>query len=209
MPENDPIDEHIPRDPGRDDPESLSAPNELESDDSLHSTHSHSKASTESSSKRNTDNSQSKNIPRCAMCGYDRTGLEAKEVCPECGKYQNAPHCTFCNYELSGLLVTQNCPECGKPIWDSNIQPPTSGMAIASMVVGIVSLVSCIFYGLPALVLGPIAIIFGEIANRQFKNGTRAGNTKGFALTGRICGWAGFAIGATIVVLFIFVIFNM
>jgi len=63
------------------------------------------------------------------------------------------------------------------------------------MVIGIVSIPSCMFYGLPTLILGPLAIIFGEIANRQFKRGYRAGNTKGFALTGRICGWASFTIG--------------
>ncbi len=107
------------------------------------------------------------------------------------------PLCTFCGYSLLGLRVEEHCPECGKPIWDSNIQPPTSGLSIASMVLGIVSLVSCLMYGIPALILGPLAIIFGEIANRQFKRGERAGNTKGFALTGRICGWAGLAAGLT------------
>lgn len=131
----------------------------------------------------------------CFACGYERFNLEAHEPCPACGKNPNAPRCTFCGYELVGLMVTQDCPECGKPVWDSNQQPPTSGLSIASMVLGIVSLVSCMFYGLPALVLGPLAIIFGEIAKRQHKKGMRAGNTLGFALTGRICGWVGFAAG--------------
>lgn len=133
----------------------------------------------------------------CFSCGYDRSGIGPDLPCPECGKSPNAPRCTFCGYELTGLQVTESCPECGKPIWDSNIQPPTSGLSIASMVLGIVSLVSCMFYGIPAIVLGPLAIIFGEIAVRQHKKGLRAGNTKGFALTGRICGWAGLAIGGT------------
>jgi len=104
--------------------------------------------------------------------------------------------------------VTQSCPECGKPIWDSNIQPPTSGLAIASMVIGIVSIPSCMFYGLGALILGPLAIIFGEIANRQFKRGYRAGNTKGFAFTGRICGWVSFTIGAAFVIILVITILN-
>lgn len=133
----------------------------------------------------------------CGRCGADRGGLDELSPCVKCGARPNDPRCTFCGYILTGLQVNEKCPECGKPIWDSNIQPPTSGLSIASMVLGIVSLVSCLMYGIPALILGPLAIIFGEIANRQFKRGERAGNTKGFALTGRICGWAGLAAGLT------------
>ena len=107
------------------------------------------------------------------------------------------PQCTFCGYVLTGLNVNEKCPECGKPIWDSNIQPPTSGLSIASMVLGIVSLLGCSMYGIPSLILGPLAIIFGEISNRQLKRGERAGNTRGFSITGRICGWISFAAGAT------------
>ena len=136
--------------------------------------------------------------PFCGRCGGTRVGLGEDEPCTVCGTLPSDPKCTFCGYTLTGLQVNEKCPECGKPIWDSNIQPPTSGLSIASMVVGIVSLVSCFLYGLPALILGPLAIIFGEIANRQHKRGDRAGNTKGFALTGRICGWAGLAMGITV-----------
>ena len=75
------------------------------------------------------------------------------------------------------------------------------------MVLGIVSLASCILYGMPALITGPLAIIFGEIAARQHKNGTRGGNTKGYALTGRICGWIGFAIGLIVLGGFLFLIY--
>ncbi len=103
--------------------------------------------------------------------------------------YSNAPRCTFCQYELTGLDVGSNCPECGKPIWESNIQPPLSGMSIASMVCGITALPGCMMYGIPSIVLGILGIVFGEVAARQFKRGERGGQTKGFALTGRICGW--------------------
>ncbi len=103
--------------------------------------------------------------------------------------YSNTPKCLFCGYELSGLDVGSKCPECGKPIWESNIQPPVSGMSIASMVCGITALPACVFYGVPSLILGVLAIIFGEIAARQVKRGERGGSSKGFALTGRICGW--------------------
>ncbi len=188
MAHNSPFDDSIPRDPSRGD---------SDANESLHESHWHDDAP----KKRVND------APRCGHCGYDRTDLQANDICPECSKVQESPRCTFCGYELSGLQVTQCCPECGKPIWDSNINPPTSGLSIASMVLGIVSLMSCIFYGIPALVLGPLAIVFGEIANRQHKKGTRGGNTKGFALTGRICGWIGFAAGGTVVGLLVWAIF--
>jgi len=112
--------------------------------------------------------------------------------------YPNTPLCSFCGYELTGMDVGGNCPECGKPIWESNIQPPTSGLSIASMVCGIVGLVGCVFYGFPTIILGPLAIIFGEISIRQYKRGERAGSTKGFSMAGRICGWIGTAAALTV-----------
>lgn len=134
----------------------------------------------------------------CSRCGESRDGLSETTPCTKCHAAPTDPRCTFCGYILTGLSVNEKCPECGKPIWDSNISPPTSGLSIASMVLGIVSIMSCMAYGLPALITGPLAIIFGEISIRQFKRGERAGSTRGFSLTGRICGWIGFTIGATI-----------
>ena len=55
---------------------------------------------------------------------------------------------------------------------------------------------------------GPLAIIFGEISNRQLKRGERAGNTRGFSITGRICGWISFAAGATFLGIIVWVIFQ-
>jgi Domain of unknown function (DUF4190) len=189
MPHNGPIDDQIQRDPhenAQGDPEiDLQSPSDTRaSDDPLGSSR------------------------RCGSCGCDLTGASADSYCHQCGKYQGAPRCTFCGYELTGLQVTQSCPECGKPIWDSNIQPPTSGLAIASMVVGITSIPSCMLYGIPALILGPLAIIFGEIAIRQYRRGYRAGNTKGFALTGRICGWISFTLTASFLIIMIIALIN-
>ncbi len=192
MTHNSPIDDNIPRDPGR---------NDSDADGSLHDSHWHDTSPDESPSNEKSD------APRCGNCGHDRTGISPDADCPNCLKRQQSPRCTFCGYELSGLLVTQSCPECGKPIWDSNIRPPTSGLSIASLVLGIVSIASCILYGMPALITGPLAIIFGEIAVRQYKSGARGGNTKGFALTGRICGWIGFIIALFVLCGFLVLIY--
>jgi len=146
--------------------------------------------------------------PRCGHCGYDRSGIPVDDACPGCSKFQSAPKCTYCGYELFGLQVSDCCPECGKPIWDSNVTPPTSGLAIASLVIGIVSMMSCIIYGVPSIILGPLAIIFGEISIRQYKKGLRAGSTKGFSWAGRICGWISLTVGLVFIGLMIFMIIN-
>lgn len=101
------------------------------------------------------------------------------------------PRCLRCGYALVGLDVGGRCPECGEAVWNSNRVLPTSGMSIASMVCGIVGLVGCVLYGLPTLLLGPLAVIFGEIGARQLKRGECGGNTYGFAMAGRICGLIG------------------
>lgn len=61
----------------------------------------------------------------------------------------NAPslRCVRCRYELRGLTIGSACPECGLTIGqgDAGIGAPMSGYATASLVMGILSLVSCMF----------------------------------------------------------------
>lgn len=106
-----------------------------------------------------------------------------------------------CGYELRGLAVEGACPECNQPVWNSATHAPTtSGYAITSLVLGICAVVGCMCYGLPSLPLGIIGIVFGELASRQVKLGTRGGPSKGMALAGRICSWIGVVIGLLVVV---------
>lgn len=106
-----------------------------------------------------------------------------------------------CGYELRGIDVDSVCPECATPVWGSATQiPTTSGYAITSLVLGICSLVGCMCYGLPGLPLGIIGIVFGELASKQVKLGTRGGPSQGMALAGRICSWIGTIIGLVAVV---------
>lgn len=173
MDDERPVDEHIPRDPDRDDAQESGSPFMKLDRIDPHAF--------------------------CGRCGHSRDGLAISTPCLKCGALPNDPKCTFCGYILTGLSVNEKCPECGKPIWDSNINPPTSGLSIASMVLGIVSLLSCVMYGLPGIVLGPLAIIFGEISICQYKRGERAGSTRGFSMTGRICGWISFSVSLTVI----------
>ncbi|MBR1423459.1 MAG: DUF4190 domain-containing protein [Ruminococcus sp.] len=80
------------------------------------------------------------------------------------------------NYQMN------NIPQGGYPQYQQ--QPPqkgTSGLAIASMVLGIVALVlSC--FGWTGLICGALAVIMGGIAIAGKKGG------KGMAIAGLVCG---------------------
>jgi len=73
----------------------------------------------------------------------------------------------------------------------------SSGLAIASMVLGIVSLLFCIWY--IAIPCGILAIVFGIIAGNKAKTGEGGG--AGMAKAGFIMGCIGLAIDIIIVIL--------
>jgi hypothetical protein len=81
--------------------------------------------------------------------------------------------------------------------------PPTNGMAVASMVVSIVALAGLCAYGLGGY-LGIVGAILGHVARRQIRDRHEAGD--GMALAGIIVGWiaTGIAVLATIgIVIFV------
>jgi hypothetical protein len=73
----------------------------------------------------------------------------------------------------------------------------TSGFAITSLVLGIISLFPNPVSAIP---LGILALIFGILANKKIKLGSVQG--KGLALTGIITGAVGLVIGLVIFVMF-------
>jgi len=106
------------------------------------------------------------------------------------------PHCRHCGQELTGTNVEGACPSCGEPVWEGFQSTQTSGMSIASLVLGVSSIVGCVvFSGFGGFPLGVLAIVFGEIAHRQHKSGKRGGATYGLALAGRITGLIGAVAG--------------
>ena len=69
------------------------------------------------------------------------------------------------------------------PMMAGMMNPTTSGMAIASLVFGIVGLVSClVFLGIPAVICGHVAM--SQIANSPVPMVGR-----GMALAGLVCGY--------------------
>ncbi|MFC4114148.1 DUF4190 domain-containing protein [Nonomuraea zeae] len=74
--------------------------------------------------------------------------------------------------------------------------PPQSGLAVASMVIGILSWVFVCFYGFP----GILAVILGHMARSQIRAGTHRG--EGMAIAGLILGYIA-AAGAAMFLLYV------
>ncbi|MDT9683821.1 DUF4190 domain-containing protein [Streptomyces sp. TRM76323] len=80
---------------------------------------------------------------------------------------------------------------------------PANGLGIASMVIGIVSLVTCFLYGL-GVVLGILALVFGIIGRKRVQRGEA--NNGGMATAGIVTGAVGIVLGAVVLGLMIWAI---
>lgn len=101
----------------------------------------------------------------------------------------------------------------GYPVAGGYYQPmphPTSGYAVASLVLGIAALVTCVFYGVPALICGTLALIFSSKAGKDIRAGTVNPTSAGMAKAGKICGLIGLFLGVlyilSIVLFFVYMI---
>lgn len=79
----------------------------------------------------------------------------------------------------------------------------SSGHAVASLVLGICSLVLCWCYVLPPLICGILAIVFSNAARRDIDAGLVSASSAGMANAGRVCGIIGMALGLGFIVVFI------
>lgn len=118
--------------------------------------------------------------------------------------------CIQCGYNLTGIAIGSTCPECGRVVAVSfhGHTQPTSGKAVASMVLGICSIPACLFYGVPAVICGILAIFFSRTAKAQQKAGQAGGSTQGMATAGLTCGIIGLCLGLLYMVgIVIFIVF--
>lgn len=104
--------------------------------------------------------------------------------------------CIACGYALRGQRIEDLCPECGTPIAVSLRNIPTSGSAIAALVLGIISILGCAGYGIPSLITGPLAIYFSYRAKAQVREGRAGQNSVALAKAGFICAIVGLSLGA-------------
>jgi len=97
----------------------------------------------------------------------------------------------------------------GYPPTGAYYQPiplPTSGYAVASLVLGIASLALCLFYGLPSLVCGPLALVFSNMAGKDIRAGKVNPSSAGLAKAGKICGLIGLLLGIFFILTMVLVI---
>lgn len=119
--------------------------------------------------------------------------------------------CPNCGYNLTGVAIGGNCPECNLMIGRGTVQnpnQPTSGNAIAALVLGICSIALCFSYGLISLICGPLAIYFARQADKQIKTGQFSTSSAGMATAGRVTGIIGLCLGL-LGVLVLLLIFGM
>lgn len=76
---------------------------------------------------------------------------------------------------------------------------PTCGLAITSMVLGIIGILSCYF----GLLFGGIGVIFGHISMGKFKQDPNLGG-RGMAIAGLVTGYIGILISVLIIISIIF-----
>ena len=112
--------------------------------------------------------------------------------------YVSVP-CTRCGYNLTGIAIGGNCPECGAMVdaslYASGGGAPPNGMAITSMIIGIIAVAGLCCC--PTGYLGIIGLIFGLVANNQMSTGAYNNASKGMATAGLIC--SGIGIGLALV----------
>lgn len=95
--------------------------------------------------------------------------------------------CITCGYNLTGVAIGGVCPECGSSVDASLVhgEPPSNGMAITSMVLGIISLVGTCCC--PAGLVGIVGLVFGIVAMNQIGSGHYSSGSRGMAIAGVIC----------------------
>ncbi len=123
---------------------------------------------------------------------------------PDAGENIN---CLSCGYNIVGLRLGERCPECGTQVMQFASQTTqSSGKAITSMVLGIVSIVTCMAYGIIGLPCGIIAVVFAKKARLAIQAGTAPVSSQGMATAGRVCGWIGIVLSSLMVAYLLFMI---
>tara|TARA_R110000782_G_scaffold57258_13_gene119677 strand:+ start:3024 stop:3530 length:507 start_codon:yes stop_codon:yes gene_type:complete len=116
--------------------------------------------------------------------------------------------CSNCDYNLVGVRIGDPCPECGKLFLLSEASQQRVGAAVASLVLGMMSILTCMFYGIPGLICGIVALVYAKKAREAVRLGRAPAFSLDFAKAGKICGWVGICLSALFFVLMaIYIVF--
>jgi prepilin-type processing-associated H-X9-DG protein len=133
-------------------------------------------------------------IPVTCKCGkqFETNDANAGRLarCPDCGNELIIPAAAAGGGRETPYGVTVTGPGA-----IPGVVPRTSGRAIASLVLGLFSLVCCLFTGIPAIVLGSLGLV-------DIKEGRGAVTGKGMAISGIVLG----SVGSTIVAIPIIIV---
>ena len=86
------------------------------------------------------------------------------------------------------------------------VKTQSSGKAIASMVLGIVSIITCIGYGIIGMPCAILAIIFAQKARLAVQDGTAPASSLGMATAGKVCGRIGVGLNSLMLLYILFII---
>ncbi len=139
-------------------------------------------------------------MSNCPHCGYSAPG--APQECPACGQFVGPaanPPAPGDNPYAAPTTASAPAPAAYGYAYPRPITLPTSGKAIASMVIGICSIV---FYFL-GFILGPLAIGLWASARSDFKQLPPLYKGQGLATAGLVTGIIGSLIGLLMVVVII------
>lgn len=124
---------------------------------------------------------------------YAHPDMSAVGTCVNCGKAV----CKDCATPVGGKTYCPDCAEAGVPLQVGQ----TNGLAITSLILGIVSIPMLFCYG-SGLLFGIAAFITGLIARGQINKSGGAQSGGGMALAGMITGGVGgVLVGAVIIVI--------
>jgi hypothetical protein len=121
--------------------------------------------------------------------------------------YGSLLRCPQCGYNLTGARIGEQCPECGLRVGSGlmSVGQPTSGKAVASLVLGIVSIMGCASYGLLSIVCGPLALYFARKARQEMISNEASASSASIATAGYVTGIIGTILG--LIAVFFFLLF--
>ena len=109
--------------------------------------------------------------------------------CSKCGT-QNAEEAVFCNKCGAQLQANPAAPTGNSPVKPIGFKKPNKGMAIASMVIGIIS-IALFMFETASVVCSIVGIVLSTITLTRAKYHSVQ---NGMAVAGLVCSIAGFAI---------------